>query len=62
MATAPKLEAISALAPGKFGGNMDVPDTKPEISFTYLSITKEDYSILEMFMLLKEKESFVVLR
>lgn len=28
-ATAPDLEAISALTPGPFGGNMDVPDVKP---------------------------------
>ncbi|WP_274651119.1 acetamidase/formamidase family protein [Paenibacillus humicola] len=27
--TAPEIEAISALAPGNHGGNMDVPDTKP---------------------------------
>ncbi|MFM9279321.1 acetamidase/formamidase family protein [Paenibacillus jiagnxiensis] len=27
--TAPELEAVSALTPGDFGGNMDVPDTKP---------------------------------
>ena len=26
---APDLEAITALAPGPFGGNMDVPDVKP---------------------------------
>ena len=29
LAVAPDLEAISALAPGPFGGNMDVPDVKP---------------------------------
>jgi amidase len=29
LATAPDLEAITALAPGPFGGNMDVPDVKP---------------------------------
>lgn len=29
VATAPKLEAIQALAPGPFGGNMDCPDTCP---------------------------------
>ncbi len=40
MATAPKLEAISALAPGKFGGNMDVPDTKPG-NILYLPIYNE---------------------
>ena len=28
-AVAPDLEAISALAPGPFGGNMDVPDVRP---------------------------------
>lgn len=28
-ATAPDLEAIQALTPGPFGGNMDVPDIKP---------------------------------
>jgi len=28
-AVAPDLEAVSALAPGPFGGNMDVPDVKP---------------------------------
>src|SRR5215204_1859259 len=28
-AVAPDLEAITALAPGPFGGNMDVPDVKP---------------------------------
>jgi len=28
-ATAPDLEAIQALTPGQFGGNMDVPDVKP---------------------------------
>lgn len=28
-ATAPDLEAIQALTPGPFGGNMDVPDVKP---------------------------------
>lgn len=28
-ATAPELEAIQALTPGYFGGNMDVPDVKP---------------------------------
>ena len=27
MATAPQIEAIAALVPGDFGGNMDVPDT-----------------------------------
>jgi amidase len=30
LAVAPDLEAITALAPGPFGGNMDVPDVKPE--------------------------------
>jgi amidase len=29
LAVAPELEAITALAPGPFGGNMDVPDVKP---------------------------------
>ncbi|GFN22324.1 acetamidase/formamidase family protein [Thermanaeromonas sp. C210] len=29
IATAPELEAISALTPGYFGGNMDVPDVRP---------------------------------
>ena len=29
LAVAPELEAISALSPGPFGGNMDVPDVKP---------------------------------
>ena len=29
IATAPELEAIGALVPGPFGGNMDVPDTCP---------------------------------
>ncbi|MGH2819852.1 MAG: acetamidase/formamidase family protein [Actinomycetota bacterium] len=29
LAIAPDLEAITALAPGPFGGNMDVPDVKP---------------------------------
>lgn len=29
LAVAPELEAISALAPGPFGGNMDVPDVRP---------------------------------
>jgi acetamidase/formamidase len=29
IATAPEIEAIGALAPGPFGGNMDVPDTCP---------------------------------
>ena len=29
LAVAPHLEAITALAPGPFGGNMDVPDVKP---------------------------------
>ena len=28
-AVAPELEAINALAPGPFGGNMDVPDVRP---------------------------------
>jgi amidase len=29
LAVAPDLEAVTALAPGPFGGNMDVPDVKP---------------------------------
>ena len=29
LAVAPDLEAITALAPGPFGGNMDVPEVKP---------------------------------
>jgi amidase len=29
LAVAPDLEAISALSPGPFGGNMDVPDVRP---------------------------------
>jgi amidase len=29
LAVAPDLEAITALAPGPFGGNMDVPDVRP---------------------------------
>src|ERR687898_344557 len=29
LAVAPHLEAITALSPGPFGGNMDVPDVKP---------------------------------
>jgi amidase len=29
LAVAPDLEAITALSPGPFGGNMDVPDVKP---------------------------------
>ena len=29
IAVAPDLEAISALSPGPFGGNMDVPDVRP---------------------------------
>ncbi|MCE5283517.1 MAG: acetamidase/formamidase family protein [Deltaproteobacteria bacterium] len=29
LATAPKLEAISSLTPGPFGGNQDVPDVRP---------------------------------
>ncbi|MGF1473847.1 MAG: acetamidase/formamidase family protein [Rubrobacteraceae bacterium] len=29
LAVAPELEAITALAPGPFGGNMDVPDVRP---------------------------------
>ena len=29
MATAPDMEAVIALSPGPFGGNMDVPEVKP---------------------------------
>jgi amidase len=37
---APDLEAISALSPGPFGGNMDVPDVKPG-NTVYLPVWNE---------------------
>lgn len=40
IAVAPDLEAISALSPGPFGGNMDVPDVKPGNS-VYLPVFNE---------------------
>jgi acetamidase/formamidase len=40
IAVAPELEAISALSPGRFGGNMDVPDVKPG-NTVYLPIFNE---------------------
>ncbi len=40
LAVAPDLEAISALAPGPFGGNMDVPDVKPG-NTVYLPVWNE---------------------
>ncbi|MBA2272937.1 MAG: acetamidase/formamidase family protein [Actinobacteria bacterium] len=40
LAVAPDLEAITALAPGPFGGNMDVPDIKPG-NTVYLPIWNE---------------------
>ena len=40
MATAPKLESITAVAPGYFGGNMDVPDVCPG-NRIYLPVNNE---------------------
>lgn len=40
LAVAPDLEAISALAPGPFGGNMDVPDVRPG-NTVYLPVWNE---------------------
>jgi amidase len=40
LAVAPDLEAITALAPGPFGGNMDVPDVKPG-NTAYLPVWNE---------------------
>lgn len=40
LAVAPDLEAVTALAPGPFGGNMDVPDVRPGNS-VYLPIWNE---------------------
>jgi amidase len=40
IAVAPDLEAISALSPGPFGGNMDVPDVKPG-NTVYLPVWNE---------------------
>ena len=40
LAVAPDLEAVTALAPGPFGGNMDVPDIKPG-NTVYLPIWNE---------------------
>jgi amidase len=40
LAVAPDLEAITALAPGPFGGNMDVPDAKPG-NTVYLPVWNE---------------------
>jgi amidase len=40
IAVAPDLEAISALSPGPFGGNMDVPDVKPG-NTVYLPVFNE---------------------
>jgi amidase len=40
LAVAPDLEAISALAPGPFGGNMDVPDVCPG-NTVYLPVWNE---------------------
>jgi amidase len=40
LAVAPDLEAISALSPGPFGGNMDVPDVKPG-NTVYLPVWNE---------------------
>jgi acetamidase/formamidase len=40
LAVAPDLEAISALAPGPFGGNMDVPNVCPG-NTVYLPVWNE---------------------
>ena len=40
LAVAPDLEAINALSPGPFGGNMDVPDVKPG-NTVYLPVWNE---------------------
>lgn len=40
IAVAPDLEAISALSPGPFGGNMDVPDVRPA-NKVYLPVWNE---------------------
>jgi acetamidase/formamidase len=40
IAVAPELEAISALSPGPFGGNMDVPDVRPG-NTVYLPVWNE---------------------
>jgi amidase len=40
IAVAPDLEAISALSPGPFGGNMDVPDVRPG-NTVYLPVFNE---------------------
>src|ERR671916_3193066 len=40
IAVAPDLEAISALSPGPFGGNMDVPDVRPG-NTVYLPVWSE---------------------
>jgi hypothetical protein len=40
IAVAPDLEAISALSPGPFGGNMDVPDVMPG-NTVYLPVFNE---------------------
>ena len=40
LAVAPDLEAVTALAPGPFGGNMDVPDVKPG-NTVYLPVWNE---------------------
>ncbi|MHA2394280.1 MAG: acetamidase/formamidase family protein [Promethearchaeota archaeon] len=39
-AVAPELEAISSLTPSSFGGNMDVPDVKPD-NIIYLPVYNE---------------------
>ena len=38
--TAPEIEAISSLQPDYYGGNMDVPDVKPD-TIIYLPVNKE---------------------
>lgn len=40
LAVAPDLEAVTALAPGPFGGNMDVPDVRPG-NTVYLPVWNE---------------------
>ena len=46
IAVAPDLEAISALSPGPFGGNMDVPDVRRETKSTCPCGTRGHYSTL----------------
>ena len=43
IAVAPDLEAISALSPGPFEGNMDVPDVRPG-NTVYLPVWNEGRS------------------